>query len=103
MAEQPNDILIIYTTKNGRTGAMVEPIVQGIAEAGGSARVRTVDEVEWEEMQRHPELGYGILMGIESLKDAAKIVHAHHERFDGNGYPNANTCTTFWCINIASV
>ncbi|MFQ6019270.1 MAG: HD-GYP domain-containing protein [Dehalococcoidia bacterium] len=44
-------------------------------------------EQEWEEMRKHPELGYQILKEIEFLKDAAEIVYAHHERFDGNGYP----------------
>jgi diguanylate cyclase (GGDEF)-like protein len=46
-----------------------------------------LDEEEWKEMRRHPELGYHILKGIDFLADAAEIVHAHHERFDGNGYP----------------
>ncbi len=42
---------------------------------------------EWQEMQRHPEFGYRILSGISHLRDAADIVLAHHERFDGQGYP----------------
>lgn len=46
-----------------------------------------LDEEEWKEMRRHPELGYHILKGIDFLADAAEIVHAHHERFDGKGYP----------------
>ena len=44
------EILIVYITKNGRTGAMVEPIRQGIEEAGVSPLVRSVEEVRWEEM-----------------------------------------------------
>jgi diguanylate cyclase (GGDEF)-like protein len=46
-----------------------------------------LDEVEWKDMRRHSELGYEILKGIDFLRDAAAIVWAHHERFDGNGYP----------------
>ena len=46
-----------------------------------------LDEFEWEEMRRHPELGYNILQGIDFLKDAAEVVYAHHERYDGTGYP----------------
>lgn len=46
-----------------------------------------LDEGEWAEMKRHPELGYEILKGIDFLKEAAEIVYAHHEWFDGNGYP----------------
>jgi diguanylate cyclase (GGDEF)-like protein/putative nucleotidyltransferase with HDIG domain len=46
-----------------------------------------LDDDEWKEMRRHSELGYEILKGIDFLKDAAEIVYAHHERFDGTGYP----------------
>jgi HD-GYP domain-containing protein (c-di-GMP phosphodiesterase class II) len=42
---------------------------------------------DWQEMRRHPELGYNILKEIEFLKDAAEICYAHHERYDGKGYP----------------
>ena len=47
---QGHDLLIIYTSKNGRTGAMVKPVSQGIIDAGASVLVRTVEEVEWAEM-----------------------------------------------------
>ena len=38
-------------------------------------------------MKRHSELGYQILNGIDFLRSAAEIVYAHHERYDGTGYP----------------
>ena len=50
MTENRHDLLIIYTTKNGRTGSMVEPIRRGILDGGASATVRTVQEVQWDEM-----------------------------------------------------
>ena len=50
MAENQHDLLIVYTSKNGRTGAMVEPIRQGREAAGASTLVRTVEAVKWEEM-----------------------------------------------------
>jgi diguanylate cyclase (GGDEF)-like protein/putative nucleotidyltransferase with HDIG domain len=46
-----------------------------------------LDDEEWKDMRRHSELGYEILNGIDFLRDAAEIVWAHHERYDGNGYP----------------
>jgi putative nucleotidyltransferase with HDIG domain len=46
-----------------------------------------LDESEWVEMKRHPELGYQIIKGIDFLSDAAEVVYAHHERYDGSGYP----------------
>jgi putative nucleotidyltransferase with HDIG domain len=42
---------------------------------------------EWIEMRRHPEIGSGILESVDSLKSAAAIVLAHHESYDGSGYP----------------
>ena len=50
MAGSQQGLLIIYTSKNGRTGAMVEPIRQGMLDGGASVEVRTVEEVQWEEM-----------------------------------------------------
>ncbi|MFZ3208189.1 MAG: HD domain-containing phosphohydrolase [Geobacteraceae bacterium] len=44
-------------------------------------------EEEWREMRKHPEAGYRIVKRIGFLKGAAEIVHAHHERYDGKGYP----------------
>lgn len=38
-------------------------------------------------MQRHAEMGYEILSAATHLREVAELVHAHHERFDGTGYP----------------
>jgi diguanylate cyclase (GGDEF)-like protein len=46
-----------------------------------------LEEHEWVEMRRHPELGARILEGAH-LDDIAGWVLAHHERPDGNGYPS---------------
>ncbi len=46
-----------------------------------------LNDTEWAEMKLHPELGYRMLRGIDFLRDAAEVVYAHHERFDGAGYP----------------
>ena len=42
---------------------------------------------EWVEMRKHPDIGARILSGIDFLTDAAEIVLAHQERYDGTGYP----------------
>jgi len=44
---------------------------------------------EWDEMKRHPEIGYRILVSVEEMNELARHVLAHHERFDGKGYPKA--------------
>lgn len=38
-------------------------------------------------MRRHPYSGYEMLKMIPFLQEAAEIVYAHHENFDGSGYP----------------
>jgi len=45
-----------------------------------------LEEHEWAEMRKHPELGSRILQGAH-LDDIAGWVLAHHERPDGQGYP----------------
>ncbi len=42
---------------------------------------------EWSSMRRHPEIGYNMLRQVRFLQGAAEIVLAHHERWDGKGYP----------------
>ena len=42
---------------------------------------------EWDEMKRHPHIGQSMLRDISFLSGAAAIVYAHHERYDGKGYP----------------
>lgn len=46
-----------------------------------------LDEHEWVEMRRHPQIGHDILSGISFLKGAADFILTHHERYDGTGYP----------------
>jgi len=43
---------------------------------------------EWLEMRKHPEIGYGLTSRISFLDHASPIVRHHHERWDGNGYPD---------------
>jgi putative nucleotidyltransferase with HDIG domain len=39
-------------------------------------------------MAQHPLIGADIVRGIEFLGPAAEVVRSHHERWDGNGYPD---------------
>lgn len=39
-------------------------------------------------IQKHPQIGAGIIGDIDFLKKATKVVLQHHERLDGKGYPN---------------
>jgi HD-GYP domain-containing protein (c-di-GMP phosphodiesterase class II) len=42
---------------------------------------------EMEEIKKHPEIGYRILSTVNELAEMAEYVLAHHERWDGLGYP----------------
>lgn len=42
---------------------------------------------EWETMERHPEIGARIVAPVKKLTPVSPIIRAHHERFDGTGYP----------------
>ncbi len=46
-----------------------------------------LNEHEWAIMKQHPDIGARILRMIAGLADVARLVSAHHERYDGTGYP----------------
>lgn len=43
---------------------------------------------EWVIMKTHSALGGSILAAVEPLAELVPIVRAHHERYDGTGYPD---------------
>ena len=47
---------------------------------------------EWEEIKRHPEVGYRILSTTNEMAQMSEYVLAHHERCDGSGYPKGLKC-----------
>lgn len=63
-------------------------------------KVATPDEVlnkpgkltpeEWTIMKRHAQLGYEMLNGSDKpiIQAAAIVAYTHHEKYNGNGYPN---------------
>ena len=42
---------------------------------------------EYIKIKEHPVIGYNILANAEMFKNILDIVKYHHERYDGNGYP----------------
>ena len=47
-----------------------------------------LSEADLEIVRRHPEQGARLVARIEGYGPVAEIILAHHERIDGNGYPN---------------
>ncbi len=42
---------------------------------------------EWEIMKQHPRIGADIITPITSLAQVVPFILAHHEKYDGSGYP----------------
>ncbi len=67
-------------------------LVHDIGKIGISAelleKTSALDDDEWAEMRRHPEIGARILAEVEDYSDIALVVRSHHERWDGVGYPD---------------
>ncbi len=42
---------------------------------------------EWNQMKKHPEIGYRIAKSSNKLEHIAEYILFHHERWDGDGYP----------------
>jgi diguanylate cyclase (GGDEF)-like protein len=47
-----------------------------------------LDDEEWEFMRRHTLIGERIVSAAPALSEAARLVRASHERWDGDGYPD---------------
>lgn len=48
----------------------------------------SLSEEEWEIIREHPVIGANLMRGIPFLEKASELVLCHHERFNGEGYPN---------------
>ena len=59
----------------------------GIRESVLHKPARLSDE-EFDHIKEHSVVGERILMPFDRLKPVAKLVRHHHERFDGQGYPD---------------
>jgi len=42
---------------------------------------------QWELVKQHPQMGVAILSPVTQLKDILPAIGEHHERYDGQGYP----------------
>jgi hypothetical protein len=47
-----------------------------------------LNEIEWAAMRRHTAVGVSLLMRLLDLPDVLEVVRSHHERWDGQGYPD---------------
>jgi putative nucleotidyltransferase with HDIG domain len=47
-----------------------------------------LDDEEYANMKRHPDISYNLLYPIAFLRPAVDIPYCHHEKWDGTGYPH---------------
>jgi hypothetical protein len=47
-----------------------------------------LNQKEWAVMRHHPEWGAEMVARVPGLEELAELVAAHHERWDGDGYPH---------------
>jgi len=91
--------------RNLRTAGSMHDIGKiGIDESILNKPTRLTD-AEWEEMKRHPEIGYRILSSVSEFSEIAVCILEHHERWDGTGYPRGlkgnNICLEARILAIA--
>ncbi len=75
------------TLRDIRTGALLRDVGHlAIPQAHVEKRVR-LTPAEMTQMRRHPQIGSQMLEDAGFSPTVTDIVHAHHERWDGFGYP----------------
>jgi putative nucleotidyltransferase with HDIG domain len=68
-------------------GALLHDIGKLDMPASILSKPAPLDENEWRVMRTHPQVGYDLVRNQPRFAEAAEIVLAHHEAFDGSGYP----------------
>jgi len=51
-------------------------------------KTSSLTAVEWAKIEAHPIKGTDLVMNLDFLKRCIPLIRHHHERFDGNGYPD---------------
>ncbi len=70
-----------------RWGSLLHDIGKMAVPDGIFLKHDTLTDAEWVEMKKHPVFAYEMLSPISYLRSALDIPYAHHEKWDGTGYP----------------
>ena len=70
-------------------GALLHDVGKTVVPVEVLRKPGPLDEDEWAQMRRHPELGHRLILdrGGDVSERVAEVALSHHERLDGKGYP----------------
>jgi response regulator RpfG family c-di-GMP phosphodiesterase len=94
IAEQAGQLGQLYgldetDLRNLRNAALLRNIGKiGLPDSLLNKSASNMNDVEHKTFIRHPLIGEGVLMALEPLHDAARIIYHQHEQIDGQGYPD---------------
>ena len=71
-----------------RIGALLHDVGKLIVPSETLNKAGKLTDEEWSLMREHPAAGVEMLADIEFPWDVTPMVRSHHERWDGNGYPD---------------
>jgi len=71
-----------------RLGALLHDIGKIIVPTEVLNKAGELSDEEWAIMKRHPEAGLELVADIDFPGDVRAIIRNHHERWDGQGYPD---------------
>jgi putative two-component system response regulator len=67
----------------------------------------TLTTAEYEEVKRHPVIGYEICRPLRTMAPLLALIRGHHERLDGRGYPDGlkgdQIPVALRCLTVADV
>ena len=70
-----------------RLGALLHDVGELGVAGDPFNRTQMLSTEEYERIKEHPWIGARLLAGLDQPPDVLDMVHQHHERWDGNGYP----------------
>lgn len=71
-----------------RTAALMHDIGKIVVPDGVLDSPNHLSDGEWGDIKKHPETGFRILNCTPEMAEISNTILQHHERWDGNGYPN---------------
>jgi HD-GYP domain-containing protein (c-di-GMP phosphodiesterase class II) len=84
------DVVLLHSLRESRFGPAASPLLTGEEAAALLVPSGNLSRDERKEIERHPGESFRILRHIPFTREFSnllEIIHQHHERLDGSGYP----------------